>query len=111
LHDGPPFANGKSHTGNLYNKVLKDVVNRYKLLQGYRIHYIPGFDCFGTSTEDFFLADTSLQKVKDLELSLGNQNKVQNTRELNDEERKTMNVRQVVEPGVKDSMMLQMNEL
>lgn len=72
LHDGPPFANGRSHVGNLYNKVLKDIINRYKLLQGYRVHYIPGFDCFGTNTEDFFTAEKSLQKVKALDLSLRN---------------------------------------
>ena len=33
LHDGPPYANGSLHMGHLLNKVLKDVVNRYKLLQ------------------------------------------------------------------------------
>lgn len=41
----------------MYNKVLKDIINRYKLLQGYRIHYTPGFDCFGANNEDFFAAD------------------------------------------------------
>ena len=40
-------------------QVLKDIVNRYKLLRGYRIHYVPGFDCHGTSVEDFYKADTS----------------------------------------------------
>jgi isoleucyl-tRNA synthetase len=54
VHDGPPFTNGKSHVGHMYNKVLKDVINRYKLLRGYQIHYVPGFDCFGTHNEDFF---------------------------------------------------------
>ena len=33
LHDGPPFANGSLHIGHFLNKVLKDIVNRYKLLQ------------------------------------------------------------------------------
>lgn len=31
LHDGPPFANGRLHMGHFLNKVLKDIVNRYKV--------------------------------------------------------------------------------
>ena len=51
LHDGPPYANGKPHMGHVLNKVLKDVVNRYKLMQGYRVHYRPGWDCHGLPIE------------------------------------------------------------
>jgi hypothetical protein len=31
LHDGPPYANGQLHMGHFLNKVLKDVINRYKV--------------------------------------------------------------------------------
>lgn len=34
LHDGPPYANGDLHIGHALNKVLKDIINRYQLLQG-----------------------------------------------------------------------------
>ncbi len=34
LHDGPPYANGEVHLGHAVNKILKDVFNRWKLLQG-----------------------------------------------------------------------------
>lgn len=51
LHDGPPFANGSLHMGHLLNKVLKDVTNRYKLLQGHRISFFPGWDCHGLPIE------------------------------------------------------------
>ena len=51
LHDGPPYANGKPHMGHVLNKVLKDVINRYKLMRGYRIHYRPGWDCHGLPIE------------------------------------------------------------
>jgi isoleucyl-tRNA synthetase len=51
LHDGPPFANGKPHMGHAINKILKDVITRHKLLQGCRIHYIPGWDCHGLPIE------------------------------------------------------------
>ncbi len=37
LHDGPPFANGPAHVGHALNKILKDIVNKFKLLQGYRV--------------------------------------------------------------------------
>ena len=32
LHDGPPYANGSPHMGHYLNKSLKDVVNKYKLM-------------------------------------------------------------------------------
>ncbi|QUS61658.1 isoleucine--tRNA ligase [Synechocystis sp. PCC 7339] len=51
LHDGPPYANGALHMGHALNKVLKDIVNKYKLLQGHKIHYVPGWDCHGLPIE------------------------------------------------------------
>lgn len=51
LHDGPPYANGTPHMGHVLNKTLKDIVNRYKLLRGYRIQYQPGWDCHGLPIE------------------------------------------------------------
>ena len=51
LHDGPPYANGDPHIGHALNKVLKDFVNRYKLLRGYRVLYRPGWDCHGLPIE------------------------------------------------------------
>jgi isoleucyl-tRNA synthetase len=51
LHDGPPYANGELHVGHALNKVLKDIVNRYKLLRGFRVHYVPGWDTHGLPIE------------------------------------------------------------
>ncbi|XP_013389481.1 isoleucine--tRNA ligase, mitochondrial [Lingula anatina] len=51
LHDGPPYANGDPHVGHAVNKILKDVVNRYKILRGYKVHYVPGWDCHGLPIE------------------------------------------------------------
>jgi len=31
LHDGPPYANGDLHIGHALNKILKDIINRYKV--------------------------------------------------------------------------------
>lgn len=51
LHDGPPYANGDLHMGHALNKVLKDIINKYKLLQGHKVHYVPGWDCHGLPIE------------------------------------------------------------
>lgn len=51
LHDGPPYANGDIHIGHAYNKVLKDILNKVKLFQGYAIPYVPGWDCHGLPIE------------------------------------------------------------
>jgi isoleucyl-tRNA synthetase len=51
LHDGPPYANGDIHMGHALNKILKDVIVRYKTLQGFRSVYIPGWDCHGLPIE------------------------------------------------------------
>ncbi|MEM9315832.1 MAG: class I tRNA ligase family protein, partial [Pseudomonadota bacterium] len=32
LHDGPPYANGELHVGHAVNKVLKDIIVKYKTL-------------------------------------------------------------------------------
>ena len=51
LHDGPPYANGALHMGHALNKVLKDVINKYQVLQGRRVRYVPGWDCHGLPIE------------------------------------------------------------
>jgi len=51
LHDGPPYANGNIHMGHALNKVLKDLVERYKSMRGYRAPYVPGWDCHGLPIE------------------------------------------------------------
>ena len=44
LHDGPPYANGHIHMGTALNKILKDIVVKSRNMQGYRAHYVPGWD-------------------------------------------------------------------
>lgn len=34
LHDGPPYANGDLHIGHALNKILKDIINRWRCLRG-----------------------------------------------------------------------------
>ena len=51
LHDGPPYANGNIHIGHAMNKILKDFVNRYKMMSGYDMSFIPGWDTHGLPIE------------------------------------------------------------
>jgi isoleucyl-tRNA synthetase len=51
LHDGPPYANGDLHIGHSLNKTLKDIINKYQLLRGRKVRYVPGWDCHGLPIE------------------------------------------------------------
>ncbi|MHC4717406.1 MAG: isoleucine--tRNA ligase, partial [Planctomycetota bacterium] len=51
LHDGPPYANGDIHMGTALNKVLKDVVVRFRNMTGFDAPYVPGWDCHGLPIE------------------------------------------------------------
>ena len=51
LHDGPPYANGHIHMGTAYNKILKDLIVKYKTMRGYYSPYVPGWDCHGQPIE------------------------------------------------------------
>jgi len=51
LHDGPPYANGNIHIGHALNKILKDIIIKYKNMKGYYARYVPGWDCHGLPIE------------------------------------------------------------
>lgn len=51
LHDGPPYANGNIHLGHVLNKVLKDIIIKYKSMKGFYAPYVPGWDCHGLPIE------------------------------------------------------------
>ena len=63
LHDGPPFANGDVHIGTALNKILKDLVVRSKTLSGFRVPYVPGWDCHGLPIE--FKVSQEMRKAGD----------------------------------------------
>ncbi len=64
LHDGPPYANGNIHLGTALNKVLKDIIVKYKSMTGYNANYVPGWDCHGLPIE--------LKALKQLGVDSGN---------------------------------------
>lgn len=51
IHDGLPYANGDLHIGHALNKILKDFINKYMLLEGYKVHYVLGWDFHGLPIE------------------------------------------------------------
>jgi len=51
LHDGPPYANGNIHLGHAFQKILKDFINRSKMMEGYFVDFIPGWDTHGLPIE------------------------------------------------------------
>jgi isoleucyl-tRNA synthetase len=63
LHDGPPFANGDVHIGTALNKILKDIIIKYKSLRGFSAPYVPGWDCHGLPIE--FKVSQDMRKAGD----------------------------------------------
>jgi isoleucyl-tRNA synthetase len=66
LHDGPPYANGTLHMGHALNKTLKDIINRYQLLKGRKVRYVPGWDCHGLPIELKVIQDMKPDERKSL---------------------------------------------
>jgi isoleucyl-tRNA synthetase len=60
LHDGPPYANANIHIGTALNKILKDIIVRYKWMRGYFAPYVPGYDTHGMPIEHKVLKDAGI---------------------------------------------------
>ncbi len=67
LHDGPPYANGRIHIGHALNKILKDIIVKAKTMTGYRVPYVPGWDCHGLPIEHQVMKELGSKK-KDLDV-------------------------------------------
>jgi len=63
LHDGPPYANGPIHIGHAFNKILKDVIVKYKSQRGHFSPYVPGWDCHGQPIEHMVEAKLGPEKM------------------------------------------------
>ncbi len=63
LHDGPPYANGNIHIGHALNKILKDIIVKFRSMQGYYSPFVPGWDCHGLPIE--LQVDKNLGEKKD----------------------------------------------
>ncbi len=63
LHDGPPYANGHIHMGHALNKILKDIIVKYKNMKNFYAPFVPGWDCHGLPIE--LQVDKNLGNKKD----------------------------------------------
>ena len=64
LHDGPPFSNGNIHMGTAMNKILKDFINKYKHMSGFRVPYTPGWDNHGMPIESAIIKQSKIDRKK-----------------------------------------------
>ncbi len=64
LHDGPPYANGDIHIGHALNKTLKDIIVKYKTMQGFSSAYVPGWDCHGLPVEHQLFKELGINKYQ-----------------------------------------------
>ncbi len=62
LHDGPPFSNGDIHIGTAMNKILKDIIVRYKNMSGFNSPYVPGWDNHGMPIESAIIKKSKLDR-------------------------------------------------
>ena len=64
LHDGPPFSNGNIHMGTAMNKILKDIINKNKMMTGYSVPFTPGWDNHGMPIESAIIKKNKLDRKK-----------------------------------------------
>lgn len=67
FYDGPPFATGKPHYGHLLPGTAKDIIPRYKTMQGYHVERRWGWDCHGLPIENLIQKENNLNTKKDIE--------------------------------------------
>jgi len=64
LHDGPPYANGDIHMGHALNKILKDIIVKFKAMTGFSTPFVPGWDCHGLPIELRALKELGIDNKK-----------------------------------------------
>ena len=66
LHDGPPYANGNTHIGHALNKILKDIIIKYKTFRGFKSPYVPGWDTHGLPIELQVVKEVGVAKAREM---------------------------------------------
>ena len=67
FYDGPPFATGLPHYGSLLSSIIKDVIPRYKTMQGFRVRRRWGWDCHGLPIENMVEKELGIKNKKEIE--------------------------------------------
>lgn len=66
FYDGPPFATGLPHSGSLLSSIIKDVIPRYKTMQGYHVRRVWGWDCHGLPIENMIEKELGIKDKKEI---------------------------------------------
>lgn len=67
FYDGPPFATGLPHYGHLLPGTIKDIIPRYRTMQGYKVERKWGWDCHGLPIENLIQKEHDLKTRTDIE--------------------------------------------
>lgn len=65
--DGPPYATGLPHFGHMIPSTMKDIIPRYKTMQGYNVQRKWGWDCHGLPIENLIEKELGLTDKKAIE--------------------------------------------
>jgi isoleucyl-tRNA synthetase len=88
--DGPPYTSGKVHIGTAWNKSLKDMVLRYKRMQGFDVWDRAGYDMHGLPTAHAVQKKLKI-KTKEEILEFGVDNFIRECEKLSTDNLKLMN--------------------
>lgn len=67
FYDGPPFATGLPHYGHLLPGTVKDVIPRFKTMQGHHVRRVWGWDCHGLPIENLIQKELGVATKKEIE--------------------------------------------
>ena len=67
FYDGPPFASGLPHYGHVLAGTIKDVIPRFRTMQGYHVPRQWGWDCHGLPVENLVEKELGLKAKRDIE--------------------------------------------
>ena len=71
FYDGPPFATGLPHAGSLLSSIIKDVIPRYKTMQGFHVRRRWGWDCHGLPIENMIEKELGIKDKLEIESKFG----------------------------------------
>ena len=72
--DGPPYASGNLHPGQIWVKSIKDIFIRYKRLKGFNVHDRAGYDVHGLPIENKVEKSLAINSKKEIEVKIGIEN-------------------------------------
>ncbi|MEM0201545.1 MAG: isoleucine--tRNA ligase, partial [Candidatus Micrarchaeaceae archaeon] len=72
--DGPPYASGSLHPGQIWVKSIKDIYVRFRRFQGFNVHDRAGYDVHGLPIENKVEKTLNLTSKKEIEIKIGVEN-------------------------------------